>query len=257
MFWVIQEDLFQENGREVLIDMLEKMGIQYQVVKIVPFSHELIPDITIQGKIIVNGSVLISKIARERGWEPGGFLNDNFDYTVWFPHFKDYLLNSDAVFTTIAEASPPWDDIFIRPILDNKSFNGQVMTQEEFIEWKAGIMNGSDSYVFPETQIIYASPKKVGQEHRHFIVDGKVITSSRYKLNGRLNQALGADDYIVEFATRMAAIFSPAKAFVLDTYVTGDEVGIVELGCACNAGFYKADVQKLVMALEELENERS
>lgn len=253
MHWVIQEDLFQENGRAILIDTLEKMDIPYQVVKIVPFSHELIPEVTVSGPIIVNGSVLLSKIARERGWNPGGFLNDNFNYEVWYPHFKNYLLNSDAVFCTVLDAEPLWDDVFVRPILDNKSFNGQVMTKEEFIEWKADIIKGGNSQVFPETQIIYASPKKVGQEHRHYIVDGKVITSSRYKFNGRANYAAGADDYIINFATRMASVFSPARVFVLDTYITGDEIGIVELGCACNAGFYKVDVQKLVMALEYMQ----
>jgi hypothetical protein len=35
--------------------------------------------------------------------------------------------------------------------------------------------------------------------------------------------------------------------------VTGDEMGIVELGCICNAGFYEADVQKIVMALNEMD----
>lgn len=250
MFWVIQEDIFQENGREMLIHTLEKMEIPHQVVKIVPISHELIPDVTETGHIITNGSILLSKIARERGWTPGGFLNDNFSYHVWYPYFKKHLLNDDAIFTTVAEANPQWDDVFVRPVLDSKSFNGQIMTREEFDTWKANILKGDNSYVFPDTEIIYATPKRVGQEHRHFIVDGKVITSSRYKLNGRMNQLAGADDHIIKFTTRMASIFSPARAFVLDTYITGDEVGIVELGCLCNAGFYKADVQKLVMALE-------
>lgn len=254
MHWVIQEDLFQENGREVLLDILTRMDISHQVVKIVPSSHKLIPEVTQTGSIITNGSVLLSKIARERGWNPGGFLNDNFDYRVWYTHLKDHLLNNDAIFSTVVEASPQFKDIFVRPVLDNKSFNGQVMTQKEFITWKADILNGTNSQVLPTTEIIYATPKRVGQEHRHFIVDGKVITSSRYKLNGHSNQAIGADDYIVKFAQRMASIFSPARAFVLDTYVTGEKVGIIELGCACNAGFYKADVQKLVMALDQIDN---
>lgn len=254
MFWVIQEDLFQENGREVLINMLDKMSIPYQVVKVVPFEHRLVPEVTETGPIITNGSILLSKIARARGWEPGGFLNDNFDYHVWYPHLKDYLLNDDCVFTTVAEAEPPaaWNDIFIRPRLDNKCFNGQVMTREEFTNWKSKIMTGDNDYVQPATEIVYATPKKVGQEHRHYIVDRKVITSSRYKLNGRMNELEGADEYIVEFATKMAAIYAPARAFVLDTYVTGYEIGIVELGGICHAGFYKSDVQKIVMALEGL-----
>lgn len=251
--WIIQEDLFQENGRVVLIDILEKMEIPHKVVKVVPFSHELIPEVTETGNIIVNGSVLLSKIARNRGWYPGGFLNDNFNYQAWYPHLKNYLLNRDATFTSVSDANPDptWNDIFVRPVLDNKSFNGQVMTKQEFAAWKVDVLDGGNSQVFPDTEIMYAAPKKVGQEHRHFIVDGKVVTSSRYKLNGRANQAPGADECVVNFATHMASIYCPSKAFVLDTYITGDEIGIVELGCACNAGFYKADVQKLVMALED------
>lgn len=256
MHWIIQENLFQENGQEILVTTLERMGISHQTVKVVPIAHELIPEVTETGSIITMGSILLSTIARERGWSPGAFFNDNFDYKVWYPILKDYLLNNDAVFTTVAEAIPPssWENIFVRPVLDNKSFNGRVMTKEEFADWKIKMLNGDNYQISAETEIVYASPKNIGQEHRHFIVDGKVITSSRYKLNGRLNQIEGADDYIVKFAERMAAIFSPARMFVLDTYVTGDEVGVVELGCACNAGFYKTDVQKLVMALENLEN---
>lgn len=252
MYWVIQDDLFQENGRDALIDTLERFSIPYQVVQIVPFSHELIPEVTHTGHIITNGSILLSKIALNRGWNPGGFLNGNFDYEVWFPYFKDYLLNADAVFTTVSDALPPWDDVFVRPRLDDKSFNGQVMTREEFTQWKESVLKGNDT-IKPDTQIIYASPKKVGQEFRHFIIDGQVVTSSRYKLNGRSNQSEECDDYIVQFATKMVALYSPSRAFVLDTYVTGDEIGIVELGCLCNAGFYKCDVQRLVMTLDNME----
>ena len=144
--------------------------------------------------------------------------------------------------------------MFVRPVLDNKSFNGQVMTMEDFEKWRESVINGGETGVTAETEIICAIPKYVGQEHRHYIVDGKVITSSRYKLDGRSNQLAGADDYIVRFAEKIANIFSPARAFVLDTYVSGSEVGVVELGCACCAGFYKADVQKLVMALEGMDD---
>jgi len=249
MFWVIQEDLFQENGRQVLINTLEKFSIPYEVVKIVPFSHELIPEITQEGNIVTNGSILLSKIANERGWKPGAFLNENFDYRVWFPYYKKYLLNRDAIFTTVRDANPLYDDVFVRPVLDDKSFNGIVLDNKEFIVWKKEILAGNNNFVKPDTEIIYNIAKNIGQEHRHFIIDGKVITSSRYKLNGRTNYSEDVDDYVIKFAENMASIFSPARAFVMDTYITNEEIGIVEIGCICNAGFYKADIQKLVMNL--------
>jgi hypothetical protein len=252
MFWVIQEDLFHENGREELLRVLQKLDIPHQVVKIVPFSHELIPPVEVRDNIIVNGSILLAEIAREKNWNPGSFLNDNFDYRVWYPRLSCYLLNHDAVFTTVERAEPDMDDIFVRPVLDNKSFNGRVMSSNEFYAWQSSIMRGEDSQVFPTTEILYAAPKKIGQEHRHFIIDGAVITSSRYKLNGRLNVSSMVDQRIVDFAARMASIFSPARAFVLDTYIAGSEIGIVEMGCITAAGFYSADIQKLVMALESM-----
>jgi hypothetical protein len=252
MFWVIQEDLFQENGRQILIETFERFNIPYQIVKVVPVSHELIPEITQIDNIITNGSVLLSKIAMERNWNPGSFLNSNFDYNVWFPIFKEYLLNRDAIFTTVADALCSWSDIFVRPVLDNKSFNGSVLSSEEFVKWRNDIMAGSNSFVKPNTEIVLAKPKKIGQEHRHFIVDGNIVTSSRYKLNHRSNYAEGTDQHILNFVQDRIREWQPARAFVLDTYQIGDEVGIVELGCITCAGFYKADIQKLVMTLNEL-----
>lgn len=44
--------------------------------------------------------------------------------------------------------------------------------------------------------------------------------------------------------------WQPARAFVLDTYIAGEEIGIVEIGCICHAGLYKSDLIKLVSALD-------
>jgi len=261
MFWVLQSDQFHENGREVMIQTLERFGIPYAVTQIIPFSqtdsndpysHQLSPEVTSEKPIITNGSIMLSKVAKYRGWQPGGFLNDNFDYEVWFPHFKDHLLNRDAVFSDVASANPDMEDIFVRPTLDSKSFNGQVMTRDEFSAWQKDVLAGMNTFVKPDTKIIYSPAKNIGQEHRHFIVDGEVITSSRYKLGGYSNFSEGCDRAVSWFAWQMAELWAPARAFVLDTYIAGDEIGIVELGCICNAGFYKADVQKLVMALDSM-----
>jgi hypothetical protein len=247
MLWIIQENLFCENRRYDLITTLERFKIPHQIIDVE--NNKTIPEIEYDGAIITNGSVMLSKIAKEKGWQPGSLLNDNFSYEVWFSIFKNYLLNNDAVFTTLGEAkisSPK----FIRPLLDNKTINGKVFSPEELENLK-----NSKNPPKMDTKILISSPKIVGQEHRHYIVDGKVITSSRYKLGGHPNQQEGADDKIIDFVHKMTKIWQPAKAFVLDTYISGDEIGIVELGCICNAGLYQADLQKFVMALEDTFNE--
>ena len=100
--------------------------------------------------------------------------------------------------------------------------------------------------------LIYGKIKSIGQEYRHFIIDGKVVSSSRYKLGGIVNYSDNVDTAIISYAEKIAEIWTPARAYVLDTYVTNDEMGVVELGCIGNAGFYAADIQKIIMTLTDL-----
>ena len=52
------------------------------------------------------------------------------------------------------------------------------------------------------------------------------------------------------FAEEMANIYQVAEAFVMDICLTTEGWKIVEINCVNSAGFYQADVEKLVMALE-------
>lgn len=157
-------------------------------------------------------------------------------------------MNKDAVFTTIREANPLLNEFFVRPLKDDKSFNGKVISLSEFKRWQKNII---DNELKPDTLILYAPLKTIGQEYRHFIIDKKVISSSRYKLGNKASTNSQVDGSIIKFAEKMANIWQPAEAFVLDTYVSNNEMGIVEMGCICNAGFYEADVQKIIMTLND------
>lgn len=52
------------------------------------------------------------------------------------------------------------------------------------------------------------------------------------------------------FAQSMVDLFSLAEAFVIDVCLTDEGWKIVECGCINSAGFYKSDVQKIIMELE-------
>jgi hypothetical protein len=240
--WVVQTDLYRKNERDTLLSILERFDISHQTVTLTS-DGVLHPEVEHDGSIITNGSIMLSRIARERGWKPGGFLNDNFSYAVWHPHFREHLLNRDAVFTTLGEVDPHLDRFFLRPLADTKVFTGKVFERSDFHPADLGPLT---------TPVLYASVKALGQEHRHFVVDGRVITSSLYRMGGAVNYGGMVDDVVIAFAERMARLWPPARAFVMDTYVTGDEIGVVELGCIGNAGLYAADLQKLVMALDDL-----
>ena len=57
---------------------------------------------------------------------------------------------------------------------------------------------------------------------------------------------------LVAFAEAAAASFSPAQAFVLDTCCCDDGYFILEPGCICHAGLYKADLNRLAWELDSM-----
>lgn len=254
MHWIIQDNLFIENKRGALVQAIERLGISYQLMNIGPNGIE--EDIENDGQpIITNGSVMLSKIAHARGWRPGGFWSDQLTYEVWGREespWHDLLLNRHATTTRLSEAQFPSDALFVRPTSDSKTFNGRVFTRDEFLKMQSESANGKKTAPKPDTMIVLAPVRKIGQEHRHYVVDGEIITSSRYKLAGTPNFKEGADEVVLDCVRDAIRSWQPARAFVIDTYIAGQEVGIVEAGCIGNAGLYEADLLKLVNALDTM-----
>lgn len=252
MLWVVQTNLYTQNIRADLFHALERLGIKYLAVEV--DNNKITPEIP-EGNtepIITNGSIMLSNIAKARSWYPGSLINDNFSYDVWAKYYNELLLNKNAIVSSLKEAKIFKDKIFARPILDNKTFNGRVFTKEEFLKFQNDSINTKPGLPSPDTQILISPPKKIGQEHRHYIVDGEIITSSRYKLSGQPNFSNGCDEAVLGVVKAAISLWQPARAFVLDTYISGDEIGIVEIGCICHAGLYDADINKLVAALDSM-----
>ena len=252
MLWIVQEDLDTQNRRGDLLGALERLGIPFLAVKV--SRNKIEPDVPDDGrKIITNGSIMLSNIARERGWSPGSRLNESFNYEVWADKYQDMILNKGASVSSLRDAKMEGLSAFARPILDNKSFNGRVFSREEFAKMQSDSLSGAPGSPSPDMKILLSVPKMIGQEHRHYIVDGEIVSSSRYKLAGRPNFQEGADERVLRVVRQAIARWVPARAFVLDTYIAGDEVGIMEVGCICHAGLYEADIMRLASSLDALQ----
>jgi len=59
----------------------------------------------------------------------------------------------------------------------------------------------------------------------------------------------------MDYAQRMADLYCPAKAFVMDVCMIESGMKIVEVNCINCSGFYDTDIQKLVASLEDAFNE--
>jgi len=270
MFWVIQNNLYNEQNYINLIQSLKHLGIPYVEVKVVPFCNRLLPsdfdsfdyhgpidelselEIDDTEQIMVCGGINLAKIAQSRNWRPGSFLNGNFHYNKWIENYGEYVLNYDSVVDTFENISPTWDEFFIRPCEDTKDFDGRTFKYEEFREWKDDWLKNKDSCPFTSSQVMASTIKNIYSEYRFFIVDGKIVTYSQYKMGGRIVTSPMVDDYIIDFTRKMVDIWQSARAFVIDVALTDRGLRIIEINNINSAGFYDCDTLKIINAIEEM-----
>lgn len=268
MFWLVQENLLNHDDYSELCGMLERYEVPHASVSIVPLSQGLSLAERIIGlpadmprQCFVFGSTTMAMIAKEYDWEPGAFLNDNFDARVWIPAYGSHALNPDAGTYRLADVPERRSPFFVRPVLDTKSFVGGVYeTWEPFAAWREKVigLKGTSFVLDADTLVSVAAWAKIIDEYRHFVVDGRVVTSSRYKRNGKLDAAALVDSDVIEFASQMVALWKPDRAFVIDTArVMNDEGGIehkvVEINNINSSGLYKCDISKFVQAIDAME----
>ncbi len=227
--------------------------------EVVPFVGALIPepDISTDNAICV-GSYSMRHAARRYGWNPGVFDLEPYGFEEQRRHWGDHLLNADASIVPFKEVSLGSGSHFIRPVDDTKSFAGRVFDVGEFAEWQEKVVAlgpGADISLNADTLVQVSAPKEILQEVRCWIAEGEVVTASTYKRGAMVVYSDQVDDRFIDFATELVSPprgWSPQKAFCLDVCEIPGGLKIVEINSINSAGFYAADMQKLVMALDGL-----
>ncbi len=129
------------------------------------------------------------------------------------------------------------DAFFCRPAIDSKAWAVATITRD--------------------TGVVVAPVRIIVQEHRCWIVDRRVVTMSLYKRDARLAPGADVDADVLRFAQAMAEEpWQPDHAYVLDVSLDAEGLTrVIEVNTLNAAGFYAADIQKLVNAIEEMEFE--
>ena len=244
MKFLIQENLFSDIHDRKLLDILTKYDLEYHLVKsneesLLPFKDS---------ESFCFGSVKLARIAKEYNLKPGSFFNENHDYLVYSEKYgKENMLNGDSLITTIKQFEfPKNESLFIRPTKDSKIFTGKVFNMYDWEEMIASNTRLEDN------TIQVSKPKDIQQEVRNFIVNGKVITSSYYRLGSNVYHQECKDDSIIEYAQSMANIYNVADGYVMDIAMIGNEYKIVEINCLNSAGFYDINMEKLIESILDL-----
>ena len=279
MKFVIQTNIFAEEGFESLLTAVDRLGHEKVLVKCIPFDGGLE---IVEGRLplgdrepaIVLGSYTLCRVAKERGWTPGAFL-DGLDFLMQRNFWSDKMLNHDAGVVKLWQAYG-WlyeryvnEPFFLRPYHDSKSFNGGVFDIDQYNNFLRGLYKLRDvathedpphAQVTPDTLVCVARKKEIHTETRLWFVWDKqkhwprVVTASGYK-RGTMKYYTSPDQVdpeIIKFAEGLALHWRPSDAFVMDVAQTPIGLKVVEVNCLNSSGWYKADLNKLVQALAVL-----
>lgn len=259
MHWVLQDNLFNEQAYQVLLDTLERFEISHSIHKIIPFVGEFTPEPNIDTKnVICMGSYSMRHAAKRYGWAPGVFDLEPYHFEIQREHWGNHMLNADAKVMPFKDVQIT-NRAFLRPIEDSKSFSGKVFDHYEFHEWQHKVVDLEEDYGSSLTKdsLVQVCPlKTIYGEYRFWIVKGRIVCASQYKEGTRVIYRDDVPEAYFDFVREMIRIWQPLDAFCIDVASVPDDgdgwmgIKIVEINTLNSSGFYACNIPKLVSELE-------
>lgn len=260
--WLIETDVFDENAQK-LCDIIASQGMEFKKHRYVPFEEpdQFLHLFNKDDCVVFYGSIqFANQVKRHAPWIPGVYLNTpEFECLFYYPRFGDFLLNRDYVMLPFGELhrrkeflmSTLGEDncVFIRPSSGLKSFTGKVVTSER---WDREIDQFALYEPPPEALVVVARPINLAKEWRLVVVDGKIITASKYRDGGKIERQAGAPETVLNFAQDVCdkVKYSPDPAWILDVCETATgELYILEVGSFSCAGLYSCDLDLVVKSV--------
>ncbi len=257
MQWILQDF---EDTRKMAV-ALDRLDIPYTWHKVVPFIGELTPKPTIKepNDVVLFGSYTLWRYAQANDLKPGVFKIRPFVHEEpWQP----FLLNgADALFLTLRDVPEQLHDDgkdwFLRPVEDSKEEPGNVKSTGEIIELANKVL-ALEEHEIPrgslrhDTEMMFTKPVRIQKEWRLWVVRDEIVTFSLYKEGSRVVYRHEIDGDVLEFAKRLVeANPEYAPAYVIDICRTDEGLKMLETNCINAAGFYEADLLKLVSSIDE------
>ncbi len=254
--WILQTNLIKPEIVDNIKIALSLDRIGFEEVITIPFSDELpiIKNPTLFN-VFYGSTTLILNAYKDKRFSKGIFFDNNsFNIDNYLKYWGTKMLNCDSKLTTFpefaSESHPENSKWFLRPNEDDKSFSGTVMTFAEIKKMAIDLKDSNNPYLTTQTQISVSSPKIIEKEWRHFIVNKKVISSSRYMFNGQLNiSTTDIPDELLNFIDKSCNEYVPHIIFVMDTAFCCGKFSIIECNCFNGTGFYNHDIVKIVRAV--------
>lgn len=254
--WVIQKNLTNQDDLQALVRSCEEIGVDFVEVEIMPFIDQL-PAINQSKHTIFYGSTTLGELVKNNESLKAGFFFNEAAFSIenYITKWGEHMLNFGASITTVRQlVNEDYESdklLFVRPDNDSKSFSGEVIKFFEVKAWYNKLIFSDSLVLTIDTKIIVSEPYHLKYEWRLWIVNKKVIASSKYREEFRLKKERGCPGSVVKFAEDRCLEYTPHDIFVMDVCQTGDEFYIIECGCMNSAGFYASDIGAIVKSVTE------
>ncbi len=258
MQWILQD--FEDTRK--MADALDRLEIPYTWHKVVPFVGELIPTPVIDDPkaVVMFGSYTLWRYAKANDLKPGVFRIRPFVHEAsWHP----FLLNgADALFLFLRDVPEHFPDDekdwFLRPVEDSKEEPGNVKSTGEIIDLANKVLALDEREIpkgslRPDTEMMFTKPVRILKEWRLWVVRDEIVTFSLYKEGSRIIYRHEIDEDAMTFAKGLVeANPKYAPAYVIDICRTDGGLRMLETNCINAAGFYEADLLKLVSSIDDI-----
>ncbi len=258
--WALHSNGIGPRDLEALTEIILELGHRVEHVRVVPFTHEAVDDLpTVEAYCLIYGSTALLNLARKTGWTPAGWDGPAFKLSASIDALGDAMLNHQALKVIWCNAGEivrdqAWDKVFVRPDSETKEFAGTIYRMQELEALSKRYAN-ADEMEQRSDPIMVGPLLPLGKEWRAFVVDGSVISVSRYAQDRLPNPQTGSPTEVVDFIQEVINVYQPAPCFVVDVAEdlsnTDPVLKVVEFNSINSSGFYACDKRAVIKALSD------
>jgi hypothetical protein len=198
---------------------------------------------------------LLSRLRQSPRWAASVYGDkDSLDQRTWYAHRAPDMLNPEFELMTLQElrGNAPGRTFFVRPVVDQKAFNGQVVLNGDL----AGLYLGrkGEAREHRDDLLVAVSPliPHIRAEYRLVVKDHRVRLGSQYRKDGHLDVQPGVPAEVLAQAQVLVESWMPATFIVMDIAVMPDgAVRIIEFNSVHSSGLYAIPGADFAALVEE------